>query len=212
MPELYNTFATNLGTANLLKILLTARISVEKILEPEAIDLLEPIKDLTVVTSSFHELASKERRNPSSQLTLLSSTDQFHLHSIIGSTSTMIQGCLELINHLQTWVADFNIIYERNTTKPLLADQGWFEEISQVLPLHTEILQILLSAANLLYSKNDTDDDGNLSAEAGSLSSTLNHQIALIKPRLENANEHIIEEVKCHFILIVVSLITYVSC
>ena len=195
---MYEPFASNLGTASLLKHLDGARRSIEKFnnvssLEPEATDLLEQIKDLFAVTALLDDLATKERRNSSAHLTPLSAADLVHLHSVCGSTATMTQECVEFIEPLQSSLED--IIRERDiigcaAAESRLGSQAWYDETYEGLKLRTEVLRVLFSAINLLRHKNDTDEDGSLSAEAWSFASTLQYQIALVNPKLHGASKY----------------------
>ncbi|KAF4628455.1 hypothetical protein G7Y89_g9692 [Cudoniella acicularis] len=194
---MYEPFANNLGTASLLKHLNGARRSVEKLndassLESEVTDLLEQIKDLIAVTASLDDLATAERRfsKPSSPL---SAVDLVHLHSVCGSTATLTQECVEFVELLHSGLED--VIREREiigwaTTDSRLGSQPWYNELYEALKLRTEVLQVLLLAINLLRYKNDTDDDGNLSAEARSYASRLQYQIVLVSPKLGGADKY----------------------
>jgi hypothetical protein len=52
--------------------------------------------------------------------------------------------------------------------------------------LQTEALQVLLAAINLLYQKNDRDEDGNMPNGARSLASTLQYQLAHLSQMRES--------------------------
>jgi hypothetical protein len=190
---MYEPFASNLGTANLLKHLDGAQHAVEKfndvsIPEPEAIDLLEQIKDLFAVTASLDELATKERRNSSAYPTRLSAADLLHLQSVCSSTASMTQECVEFIEPLRSRLEDLRGIMDSATREGQLRSQNWYPEIYEGLKLRTEIFQVLLSAINVLRHKNDANEKGQLSAEALSFASTLQYQIVLVNPKLQGAN------------------------
>ena len=196
-------FASSLGTTGLLKHLKIALVTVEKfndISEPEtrAADLLEQLKDLVAITTSLDDLAAGERRGSSIHLKSSSVTDLLHLHTICECTSEIVSGCDNDIESLHSSLEE--ILRARHdvgylTPENRLDQQAWFDDIYQILQLNADVLQILCVAINLLYHKNDTNYDGNLSNEAATYASTLQYRIALVKPKLQNAHKRSISEV-----------------
>jgi len=185
---MHEPFASSLGTTGLLKHLEIALSSVQKFNdisnpENEAADLVEKLNDLIDVTSSLDDVATRERRGSSIYLKSVSATDLVHLHSICACTATLIHGCNDDIESLHSSLGE--ILHTRSaigyvTTENRLGNQAWYDETYQILNLYADILRILYLAINLLYRKNDTDEDGNLSSEAASHSSSLQYRIALV--------------------------------
>ncbi|KAK0630686.1 hypothetical protein B0T17DRAFT_487610, partial [Bombardia bombarda] len=110
-------------------------------------------------------------------------------HSVCGSIGTINQECTESLEPLQCSIRD--LIRERDNigyTPPgsELGNQDWYHDIFDTLKIRTEALRVLFSALNLLYRKNDKDEEGNATAEAQSLASTLQYQIAFLKPKLSD--------------------------
>ncbi|KAF2096176.1 hypothetical protein NA57DRAFT_78947 [Rhizodiscina lignyota] len=202
---MYDVFAHNFGTAVLLKHLTDVRSSVEKLInlnsEPEATNLLEQIKDLIAVTTSIDDLATQERRKSSEYLRLLSPKDHVYLQSVNSSTAAIVQDCVELIEPLRGGLDDLRSTREREAVEIIyqdsrLAEFGWFRETFQDLQLRTAVLQVMLSAMNFLRHKNDTDEEGNISAEARSLASMLQYEIASVKPKLHGTSRQRTEKLQ----------------
>jgi tetratricopeptide (TPR) repeat protein len=189
---MYEPFVNNLGTASLLEHLERARRSIEKFNdvsnpEREAIDLLEQLKDLIAVTTSIDDLATRERRTSSTRLKRLSAADLVHLQSVYDNTAIITQECVEFIEPLRPRLED---IIGFATADSRLGAQSWYNEIYLGLKLRTEVLRVLFSGINLLLLKNDTDEDGQLSPEGRSFASTLQYQIALVKPKLNHVQNY----------------------
>jgi hypothetical protein len=188
---MYGPLASNFGTAGLRKSLGGALSSIEKFNdverpEPQGTDLLEQIRDLLDVTISLDDLATRHRRNLLPKRSF-SATDLLHLESLGGNVATITQECMDLSDTLQSSLKD--ITHERDIhTHPGLGEQVWYDETYQALRLRTETLRVLLSAINLVDHKDDADEDGSLSNDAQSFASTLQYQIALLKPKLDGAD------------------------
>ncbi|TAQ86299.1 hypothetical protein B7494_g5375 [Chlorociboria aeruginascens] len=193
---MYEPWVSHLGTASLLKHLEIAEYSVEKfndvsIPEPHATDLLEQIKDVIAVTFSLDDLATRERRNSSpTHPERLSAGDLVHLHSVCGSTATLTQECVEFIEPLRSRLDYIRSVIGNGTINSQLGSQGWYRETYEGLKLRAEVLRILFSAINLLHHKNDSDEDGHLSAEATSFASILKYQIVWVSPKLHDAADN----------------------
>ncbi|KAF2799625.1 hypothetical protein K505DRAFT_265415 [Melanomma pulvis-pyrius CBS 109.77] len=197
---MYEPVASRLGTANLLNCLdgvlsLIEQFNKVPTPDPKGIELLEQVKDLVAVTTSLDDLATSERRNCSARLKSLSAADLVHLNRICSSTAELTQECPDFLDPLKSSLEV--LLHERDTdaasftsSEDLLGEQAWYDETYKALKLRTEVLQVLLAAINVLQYKNDTDDDGNLSAEARSFSTTLPYRIALVNPKLHNAPAH----------------------
>lgn len=187
-------FASSLGTASLLKHLGNARRAVDKFSddvsdpEPEATDLLEQITDLVVATVSLDDLATRERRHSSPHRTRLLPADLLHLRSVVSSTATITQECVEFIEPLRSRLEDVRGIMGSATAESRLENQAWYQETYEGLKLRTEVLRVLFSAISVLLHKNDTDEDGQLSNEASSSASALQYQIGVVSPKLHGAN------------------------
>jgi hypothetical protein len=204
---MHEPFASNLGTASLLKHLDLAHTAVEKFNdvldpEPEATDLLEQIADLVVATVSLDDLATRERRNSSANRSHLSAADRLHLRSVCSSTATMTQECVEFIQPLRSRLEDIRGIMGSATVESRLESQDWYQETYEGLKLRTEVLRVLFSAINVLLHKNDTDEDGQLSNAALSSASALQYQIGVVNPKLHGANNDGTTVVCSEFIVI----------
>jgi hypothetical protein len=188
---MYGPLASNFRTAGLRKSLEGALSSIEKFNDvdhpgPEGTDLLEQIKDLLDVIISLDDLATRRRRNlvPTRSF---STTDLLHLETLGSNVATITQECMDFSDTLQSSLKD--IIHGRDTTtETRLSEQVWYDDTYQALKLRTETLRVLLSATNLVDHKGDVDEDGNLSNDAQSFASTLQYQIAVLKPKLDGAD------------------------
>ena len=197
---MYAPFANSvnsLGTASLSRDLDGVQRSLERLNgsdpEQEATDLLEEIKDLVDINASLHELATRERRNPSLYPGSASPSDLVHLQSVFDGTSAITEECTVFARAIQSSLND--IVHERDavgytTRETMLRNQSWYDETCQALKLRAELLRALFSAINVLQHKNETDENGNLSSEARSFASTLQYQIALVDPKIHAADTH----------------------
>ena len=188
---------TSLGTAGLSKDLDGVRQSLERFNGPdpeqETIDLLEEIKDLIDINASLHELATRERRNPSLHPGSASASDLVHLQAVFDGTAAITEECMVFVRAIQSSLND--IAYERDvaghtTRETMLGNQSWYNETCQALKLRAGVLRALFSAINVLQHKNDLDEGGNLSSEARSFASTLQYQIALVDSRIHATVAH----------------------
>ena len=191
---------SSLGTANLLNRLDGVIGLVEKFNDtphpdPKGIEIRQQLQDLIAITTDLDDLATATRRNPSLSLTSLTETDLIHLRRIFSSISEITKECLVFLRPLKSTLED--ILREKNTDFPILISREdplerrpWYNETYQALQLRTEILHILLTAIHVLQHKNDTDDGGNLSTEARSLSTTLPYRIAVVDPKLHRVPAH----------------------
>jgi len=215
MSEPFVNSVNGLGTASLLRDLGIVQSCLERFdissPESEAIDLLVQIKDLVDVTALLDGLATRERRNPSAQRKSLSASDLVHLHSVCSSAAAITQECAGIIGPLQSNLK--RIAHERDvgytTPESRLGDQAWYDETYQALKLRTEVLRVVFSSINLLHHKNDTDEDGHLSAEARSSASTLHYWIALVDPKLHITDKRSKIAVCSHFSNVDASLIEF---
>lgn len=200
---MFAPLADNIGTANLLEFLKRLRDCIERfndIPSPEAnaIELLEQIKDLVAVTRSIDDLATRERRYSSLRRNTLTAADTIHLQSVYTSTRHLVQDCIELIESFHPAVED--VIKDRNrigyaAPETQLTGRPWYEEAYDALKLYAEVFRMLFSSITLLHNKNDTSEDGILSAEATISASTLQYQTALVESKLRNAGKHVTNEV-----------------
>ncbi|KAL2024434.1 hypothetical protein VTK56DRAFT_8245 [Thermocarpiscus australiensis] len=196
MSDMGEPFASSIGTANLLRHLDNVNTLLERYNtisgpEPRATDLLEQVKDLAAVTSELDNISVRERRR-SAHLRSFSAADLVQLHSVCNCAAEVIQECIEFVEPLRSSVED--ILHEQESlgytaAAHRLGDQAWYDDIFEALKIRTDILQILFSAISLLHQKNDGDEDGNLPAEARSLASKLQYQIAFINPKLHGSRE-----------------------
>jgi hypothetical protein len=192
---MHDLFATSFGTTNLLKLLESVLRSLDWLNhvdrpEPEGTELLVQIRDLHDATSVLDDLATRGRRKigPSKSVPVTPS-DMVHLQKLWGGVATITQECSESVDTLQSRLKD--VALEKNSQHYVfreirLGDKVWYDETYQTLKLHTEALQILISAINLIHHKDEFDNDGNLSGEALSLSSKLQYQIAILGPKLDD--------------------------
>ncbi|KAI1777835.1 hypothetical protein F4818DRAFT_326973 [Hypoxylon cercidicola] len=200
---MFAPLADNLGTANLLELLKRLRDCIERFNdvpspEAKAIEFLEQIKDLIAVTRSIDDLATKQRRY-SLRRNTLTAADAIHLQSVYTSTRHLTQDYIELIEHFHPAVED--VIKERDsigyaTPETELTGRPWYEEAYNASKLYAEVFRMLFSCITLLQYKNDTGEDGNLSAEAITSASTLQYQAVLVESKLRNAGNHVTKELR----------------
>jgi hypothetical protein len=176
---------TSLGTAALLQHLdgvlaSIQRLAAEQPPDPKTTQFVEQIKDLVAITSSLDDTATSGRRQLIHSL-VLSEGDIIQLQRLASGVTTAVQECTGSIDTLQSTLLD--LVRERDSNpyfpgKVALGKQDWYNDLLHTMRLQTEALRLLLSAINLLYQKNDLDEDGHVSLAARSLSSTLQYQLA----------------------------------
>ncbi|KAM7208047.1 hypothetical protein V8F20_001593 [Naviculisporaceae sp. PSN 640] len=197
MSDPFANSVGSLGTASLLTHLNIAQVAIEEYItaspEVEVTSLREQIRDLSAITTSLNLLATRERRRPTARPDASSVSDLVHLHSVVGSATIIIEECTSFVRPLASSLR--NIIHERDaivyaTSETRLGKQAWFSETLEALNVRTKILEILFSAMDLLYIKNDKDEDGNFSANAHSVSSVLHYQISLADQKLHSNSKH----------------------
>jgi hypothetical protein len=183
------------GTAALLQHLdgvLTSiqRLAGEQPPDSKTTEFAEQIKDFVAITSSLDDTTTSRRRQPFHSQAL-SEGDIIQLQRLSSSVTTIVQECTESIDILQSALLD--LIREKDSNpyfpaKVSLGNQDWYEEWLHIMRLQTEALQVLLSATNLLYQKNDLDEDGHMPSETRSLASTLQYQIAHLSQKLQTVD------------------------
>lgn len=187
MSELFDS----LGAGNLLKDLKATLKLLEKInvsgAEPEVASLVEQVSDLVDIVQSFDHLATKERRHPSTHLSLRSATAVLHLQAVLDSTSAIFDECTPFVRPLQANLE--TLIQERDIsgnkwTENRLENQTWFEEIYQALRLFTELLRALFTALDLLQYQDDNDEDPQSLKARSAIATQLHFQIGLVEQKL----------------------------
>jgi hypothetical protein len=183
------------GTAALLQQLdgvlaSIQRLAAEQPPDPKTAEFVERIKDLVAITSSLDETATSGRRQPVHS-PVLSEGDILQLQRLASGVTTVVQGCTESIGMLQSTLLD--LVRERDSNpyfpgKVALGNQDWYKELLRTTRLQTEALRLLLSAINLLYQKNDLDEDGHVPSAARSLASTLQHQLTHLNQERQTAS------------------------
>ncbi|KAI0122394.1 hypothetical protein F4814DRAFT_458068 [Daldinia grandis] len=185
------SFVNNVNSLS-MAILLSRLKSIQALLErlsganseSEMMNLLEQVKDLIDITSTLDDLATRERRNPLLILQPLSESDQLHLCRICTETAVIMNEFIELLESLES------ILKESNHYESHLRGEKWYDETSQAWKLRTEVLRMLFSAITLLYHKNNTDENGNLSAETKTFAYRIDYQISLIESEIRRVDDH----------------------
>jgi hypothetical protein len=183
--EMQNLLGASFGTATLLQHLEGVLTSIQRLTgeqppDPKTTEFVEQIKDLVGITSSLDDTTTSRRRQPSHPQAL-SEADIIQLQRLARSVTTIVQECTESMDILQSTLLDLSREKDSNPyfpAKVALGNQDWYEEWLCTMRLQTEALQVLLAAVNLLYQKNDRDEDGHMPNEARSLASTLQYQLA----------------------------------
>ncbi len=166
--------------------------------EPKAIGLDEQIKDLVAVAASLDDLAARERREYFPGLELSIAVQPVHLHSLCSCAAVITQECIDLVQPLQSNVRD--LVHEKKiigyvSTDRQLGNQDWFAEISMMLWDFAPEVLALVSAINLLFHKNDVEnEDGDLSVEASTFASTFSIRSLLVNSKLHNVETNGIAE------------------
>ncbi|KAL7619412.1 hypothetical protein AAE478_009951 [Parahypoxylon ruwenzoriense] len=196
MAENFVNNVNSLCTAGLLAELESTQILLERLStsspESETIDLLEQVKDLVDVTLSLDGLVTSERRDPSLNIQLLSAGDLVHLHCVCSRAAAVTQECTRLLETLRESLKEISHARYQSgyvTNESRLRNQAWYDETCSALKLRTGVLRMVFSAIKLLYHKNETDKDGNLSTMARFSASTTRYQIKLVEPQLRAADE-----------------------
>jgi hypothetical protein len=187
--------AASFGTAALLQHLdgvlaSIQRLSSEQPPDSKTTEFVEQIKDLVAITTSLDDITTSRRRQPLHSQAL-SEGDIIQLQRLASSVTTIVQECTESIDILQSALLDLIVEKESNPYFPgkvALGSQDWYEEWLRTMGLQTEALQVLLSAINLLYQKNDLDEDGHIPNEARQLASTLQYQLAHLSQKRQTIN------------------------
>lgn len=181
-----------LGARSFLHDLNAAKTVIEGFKTTDAapeviINLAQQIGDLIYIASSFDDVATTERRNPSAHATLHSAGELLHLESVLQSTAAVIRECTTFIQVLRSTVEAVTRDSGEGvatTSETHLENQVWYEEVYQGLRLRAEVLGALSTAMDLLY---DTDDTVQ-SLETRPLASKLHFQVTLVEQALRSTS------------------------
>jgi hypothetical protein len=187
-----NVLGASFGTATLLQHLEGVLTSIRMLagnppLDSKTTEFVKQIEELVAITSSLDDTTTSSRRQPY-HTGAWAEGDIILLQRLTRCMTTVVQEFTEFAGILQSAVGDLSkekISNPFSPEKAALSNQDWFEEWLQTTRLQTEALQALLSAFNLIYQKNDLDDEGHMPVEAQSLASTLNYRLALLREELK---------------------------
>ncbi|KAI0383034.1 hypothetical protein F5Y04DRAFT_287602 [Hypomontagnella monticulosa] len=187
---MYKLTEGNIRTIDLLASLEKLQQSIEKLKDisdsdPEEYKLLELIKDLVTTTRSIDNLATKERRHSLA-------SDLIYLQSVYTSTFEVTQECIALVDPLGSAIERIISIHERDkidksfypTTETQLTSAAWYGDTYKSLEIYVEVLRMLEASITLLRCKDQTSENGSLSAKAVDAASTLQYGISLVESKL----------------------------
>lgn len=198
MTELFDS----LGAGSLLRDLQTILDVLDKIngpsAEPEVANLIEQVSDLIDITQKIDHLATNERRNPSVQLKVRSTSGLLHLRAVLDSTAAIIHECTPYVRPLRSSLETFR--HDRDAAGYLgeenhLENQPWYEETYTALRLLGELLRALFTAIELLQFHDITDEDTKSLKERSSTSTTLHYRIGGVEQQLHSNVQHDTSEV-----------------
>ncbi|KAI0443815.1 hypothetical protein F4803DRAFT_561327 [Xylaria telfairii] len=163
---------------------------------PEVIiNLVQQIDDLIYIASSFDDVATAERRNPSAHATPPSVGELLHLQSVLQSTAAVIRECTTFIQVLRSTVEAVTRDSDEGvatTNEPQLENQVWYEEVYQGLRLRAEVLGALSTAIDLLYDTDKTVQP----LETRPLASRLHNQVMLVEQTLRSTSCRGVDDVQ----------------
>ncbi|PSN64408.1 hypothetical protein BS50DRAFT_622987 [Corynespora cassiicola Philippines] len=193
MSELFD----GLGTGHFLKAVQAALKILENIYasdsDPEVASFVDQLSDLVHIVHSFHDLATKGRRQLPVRIEFRWENTLNHLESVLDGTRAIISECTPVIRPLQSSLEALRI--ERQSlgyidANTRLKNQSWYQDIYDALKIFTELLRVLFAGVDLLRYQDAANEDGQVLETRSLTAKQLSLQISKVEQKLNLYQQH----------------------